>query len=1104
MRINSKNHTQAAFRVLSPVLASVLFAFFCLFPASSSAGRINGTDIFPETLKSGIQTHPHLSSAIHSPGLRPNAFQATVNLETQSSARIILEQHPLLILGLTAALLLLMSAVIVMALSILRRRRAERELNAIFENSLTGIVRFDNEGHISKANTRAAEILGCFPADLQGLHYRELFLSDTECRMFEDQFMTNLHERPIYQIEFPLKRRNGSSAWCTISGKALGKREQGLGMVWVLDDTSAYKLAREKLQESKTMLRETQRLAHLGGWEYDWERDRMVWTRETYRLTGYQPELKPTLQLALEMIDSKNREFVKQAMNLAHDQGQSFETDVKLDPPNGPCRWVRIQGSPYRDRQGKVKIRGTVRDISENRKSKILSSTLFMISNAVCATKNLDALYEAIHGILKKQIGSTNFFIAIVDKTRDCLDFPYFKDENDEYYTIDNISNPNINSLTVHVIRTGRPLHLNGRQMEILQRNGTIPIVGTIPKVWLGVPLNVGGRNIGAMAIQHYSDPDFFTAEDVDLMISVSEQTALAIGRKMAQDEIRKSEEMFRSLYENMRDGIASADLSGTITKANPALLEMLGYGMDELAGMNYREITPEKWYEREESIFLNQVMTRGYSDVYEKELIRKNGAAFPAEFRVYLLKDKNGMPKELWTTIRDITARKGMERQLKHQAMHDPLTSLPNRILCADRIARAAERSRRRKDYHFAVIFLDLDRFKLVNDNLGHAFGDELLIMVSKRLLSCVRDLDTVSRFGGDEFVILLEELETPGKTIQVIKRMRRELSKPYSLKDHEVQVASSFGIVFGPCDSEIPEKIVQCANIAMHRAKAKGRDRFKVFTPRLMIQAQSLLNLESDMDRAMAQGEFFLEYQPMIELKTNRLYGFEALARWNHPETGLVPPGDFIPVAEENGLINDLGLWILHEACSTMVKWNNAHPEALNLILSVNVSGQQFAQQNLVGKIKRILDKTRMPPTQLKLEITETALMSKAAAVIDKLNQLRELGITLSIDDFGTGYSSMSYLQRFPLDNLKIDSSFIRLMDTSQESKGIVMTIINLAHTLGLEAVAEGVEKEEHHFMLREMGCEYCQGYYYARPASTDAAEEYIKNRDVFSDKL
>lgn len=1082
-------HTDTLTSALVRNFLALLLAWACLFPALSFASSGTGQATATLTKTTLLAEQTNLSGT---PG----------HQTPEHNLHIIIKNHPILVITLGMAIILLTAAVAVLAMNIARKRRTERELSAIFVNSLTGIIRFDNSGCISKANARAAEIFDCFPDDIVGWHYRKLFPDETERIVFENRFIADICNKPIYNVEVPLRRRDGSLVWCSISGKCLGKGEPGRGMVWVLDDTTAYRLARERLQQSKTMLRETQRLARLGGWDYDWETDSMIWTEETFRLTGYPSGTRPSLKTSLGMIDPEDRERVAQAMEVARKQGLPFETVVKVIPLEGPRRWIHLQGRPYCDQHGKPKIRGTIRDISDSRKSKMLSSTLFKISNAVGASKNLDALFAAIHQILQEKIGSKNFFIALVDEAGDCLDFPYFKDEKDEYYTIDNISDPNTKSLTLEVIRTGKPLHLYGREMRARHADKSLRVVGTISEVWLGVPLIVEGRLIGAMVIQHYSDPDFFTAEDVDLMISVSEQTALAIGRKMAQDKIQKSELMFRSLYENMRDGIACADLSGTITKANPALLEMLGYDMEELSGMTYRQITPDKWHEREESIFREQVMTRGYSEVYEKELIKKNGTTFPTESRIYLLRDQAENPSELWTTVRDVTARKSMERQLKHQAMHDPLTGLPNRTLCSDRITRAAERARRRSEYYFAVIFLDLDRFKLVNDNLGHAFGDELLIRVGKRLLSCVRELDTVSRFGGDEFVILLEELETPGKTIQVIKRMRKELSKPYSFKDHEVQISSSFGIVFGPCDSDRPDQITQRANIAMHRAKARGRDCFKVFTPRLMKQAQSLLDLESDMDKAMATGEFFLEYQPIIDLKAGKLYGFEALARWNHPKTGLVPPGDFIPVAEENGLINDLGLWILHEACSTMVAWNNAYPEAEKLILSVNVSGQQFAQQNLVGKIRRILDKTHMPPRQLKLEITETALMSKAAAVIDKLNQLRELGITLSIDDFGTGYSSMSYLQRFPLDNLKIDSSFIRLMDSSTESKGIVMAIISLAHTLGLEAVAEGVEKKEHHMLLKEMGCEYCQGYYYARPATKDAAEEYIKSRKTFSD--
>ncbi|MBI5520766.1 MAG: EAL domain-containing protein [Desulfovibrio sp.] len=445
--------------------------------------------------------------------------------------------------------------------------------------------------------------------------------------------------------------------------------------------------------------------------------------------------------------------------------------------------------------------------------------------------------------------------------------------------------------------------------------------------------------------------------------------------------------------------------------------------------------------------------------------------------------------------SLRDITERKEMELQLRHLALHDPLTGLANRTLCLDRIHQAMERGRRRKPYSFSVVFLDLDRFKVLNDSLGHAFGDQVLISVAEVLRGSIRAFDTVARFGGDEFVILLEELTSPRETIQAVQRIRQALRQPFVLGGHEIQLTASMGITLGAQEAESPADLLRNANIAMHQAKKAGRNRFKAFTAAMLERASHLLVLETDLRRAIGRGEFFLMYQPIVRLDgKSTLHGFEALIRWSHPRKGLIPPGEFIPVAEESGLIVDIGLMALREACLTLGQWRESAPAARRLVMSVNLSPRQFSDPLLVEAVKAVLQETGLPPSALKLEITESAIMDNAAGAVDKLRKLKALGMALSIDDFGTGYSSMSSLQQFPLDTLKIDLSFVQRMEIGPEGLEIVKAIISLAHSLQLQVIAEGVESESQRDLLRGLSCEFAQGYLYARPLYADQAWEYL----------
>ena len=432
-------------------------------------------------------------------------------------------------------------------------------------------------------------------------------------------------------------------------------------------------------------------------------------------------------------------------------------------------------------------------------------------------------------------------------------------------------------------------------------------------------------------------------------------------------------------------------------------------------------------------------------------------------------------------------------KEHFRHAAFHDSLTGLPNRAMFTELLKAEIESSNRRNDHMFAVLFLDLDRFKNINDSLGHTHGDLLLVAFAERLERTLRPIDTLARFGGDEFAILLSGMTDATDAVRVAQRIQDELSQPFVLDKNSAFATASIGIALSSSGYDRPDDILRDADIAMYRAKENGKARYELFDHGMHARAVSRLQLESDLRQAIEQKEFCVYYQPIISLQTGRLAGFEALVRWNHPRRGLVAPADFIPVAEETGLIVPIGQWVLNEACAQVRQWQIDSPSHRSLSLSVNLSARQVAQPDLLQRIKDALETSKLNPHCLKLEITESVVMENAEAAAQMLKQLRSLGVQLSIDDFGTGYSSLSYLHRFPLNYLKIDRSFVMRLTTDNDN-AIVRTISTLARNLGMEVIAEGIETEEQFQQLKMLGCEYGQGYLFSRPVSNDGVEHLL----------
>jgi diguanylate cyclase (GGDEF)-like protein len=454
-----------------------------------------------------------------------------------------------------------------------------------------------------------------------------------------------------------------------------------------------------------------------------------------------------------------------------------------------------------------------------------------------------------------------------------------------------------------------------------------------------------------------------------------------------------------------------------------------------------------------------------------------------------------DGSPYGILEVIRNITADLNFEDQLLdhrerlfHLVHHDTLTNLPNRLLLLDRLSRMILKAKRNRSY-VAVLFLDLDRFKKINETLGHDIGDQLLQAVAERLQNCVRKSDTVARLGGDEFAVLLDDLHDVKFVVMIGRKILQVISKPIIIQDYELYITGSIGISLFPDDSEDVDDLLRCADTALYRAKDAGKNNYQYYTTDMNARAFEFLLLESGLRKALDNNEFVLYYQPLFNLKTSRLIGMEALLRWQHPEKGMIAPGDFIPLAEETGLIEPIGEWVLRTACTQNKQWQDEGYSQVKVL--VNMSARQFCKKNITELIGDILLETGLSPDYLGIEITESVIMQNVKSTITKLKQMRKMGISLSLDDFGTGYSSLSYLKLFPVDNLKIDRSFVFNITSDPTDAAIAASVILLAHSMNIEVVAEGVETEEQLEVLRRQGCDHVQGFLFSQPL---AAEDFL----------
>ncbi len=579
-----------------------------------------------------------------------------------------------------------------------------------------------------------------------------------------------------------------------------------------------------------------------------------------------------------------------------------------------------------------------------------------------------------------------------------------------------------------------------------------------------------------------------YLAKPIDFPVAVA-RIGTQLSHKRAQEALKESEERYALAARGSNDGLWDWSLSANVMYFSARWKAMLGYQEGEIGDR------PEEWFDRIHDA--------------DRERVKKEIAAhqegltphFESEHRVLHKDESFRWMLSRGVAIHDVSGNvlrmAGSQTDITEGKVSDPLTGLPNRLLFIDRVGRLVEHRKRHENHLFAVLFLDLDGFKMINDSLGHLIGDQLLLGVASRLEKCLRSTDTVARLGetftvarlgGDEFTVLLDDIKDPSDAKRAADRLMKALASPFLLGGKEVFTSVSIGIALSTSAYENPEDILRDADTAMYRAKSLGKARYEVFDADMRAGVMARLQLETDLRRALERGEFQNFYQPIVALDSGEIAGFEALSRWQHPTRGLLGPNEFIPVAEETGLIRELGWWNLREACRQISEWRAGSLANRHLTISVNLSAKQFLQPNLVEDIRKLLNELALPPEALKLEITESTVMTDPTGAVEMLQQIKSLGIRLAIDDFGTGYSSLSYLHRFPLDTLKIDRSFVSGMGDDGEGMEIARTILPMANSLRLDVVAEGVETIQQVALLQKLQCKYGQGYYFSRPLSAE----------------
>jgi len=915
------------------------------------------------------------------------------------------------------------------------------------------ILLLDAQGNIQYVNPYFEHLTGYRLDEIKGNNWFSTFLPPRDQERIRALFRSAIHDLPIRNHVNPIITASGEEREIEWHGQAMRDMRGNItSLVSIGQDITARKQAEEALNLSEQRLQLAVQSAHIGIYDHDHISDTLYWSAELRDMFGIGPDEMVTIERFMERVHTEDRDRVAEAINHAHSpEGDgSIDIEFRIIGRSDEIRWLNARSQTMFEGEGLERHTGrtigVISDISQRKRDqRALQMMKFSIDHmgdkVTWINSEAKVLYANIAAC--SSLGYTHEEMLRMRVPDFDPDFPTeaWPDHWD--------------ALKKHGSFTFESRHRT--------KDGRI------------YPVEV------SINYMRFEDEEYNCGYARDIS-----------KRKQMEEELRIAATTFDS-----QDAILITDRDANILRANQAFQDMSGYDADELIGKNPRIIKSERhdadFFQTIQSALLNSGKWSG-----EIWACRKNGEDYPTAVTITAVYDDHQQVSNYVSVARDISAIKKTEQEIHQLAFYDHLTQLPNRRLLLERLQRTIAASARH-GWHGALIFLDLDHFKTINDTQGHVMGDRLLIEAARRLLTCVREIDSVARLGGDEFVVVLEELSTQAQeaaaqTEMIVEKIRDELSKPYDLNNYDYISTASFGVNLFRGHQESVEDLLKHADIAMYQAKTSGRNVMRFYDPAMQTAIEARADLEDELRQALAKQQFCLHYQIQVD-KQRRPLGAEVLLRWEHPKRGLVSPAEFIIITEETGLIIPIGLWVLHTACRQLKAWQH-NALTRDLTLAVNVSAKQFRQNDFVAQVKRILLESGAQASHLKLELTESTVLENVEDTISKMRELKRLGVSFSMDDFGTGYSSLQYLKRLPLDQIKIDQSFVRDITFDPNDDAIVQTIIAMTEALGLSVIAEGVETETQHAFLERHDCHAFQGYLFGKPLPLAQFEDLLRN--------
>jgi diguanylate cyclase (GGDEF)-like protein/PAS domain S-box-containing protein len=864
----------------------------------------------------------------------------------------------------------------------------------------------------------------------------------------------------------------------------------------VVHRTQALQSEIDRRTQAEYLLKVAGSVAKIGGWMIDVKTNTLQWSDEVAALHEMPPGYTPTVEEGVRMFVPEYQLLMQSALKKCIEEGISYDLELEKITATGRRFWVRAMGQPVRDAQGNIfKLQGSLQDITVQKQLEAIRQGQARIQAMMLADVSLHEILNTVAQLIELQLPGASCAILLLDQEGSHLRHAAVSSLPQPYMqAMDAMTLP---ASQIAVLTQGRQIAEDISSYPVDDEHHVLAASYGLQACWSAPILSRSWRALGVLVLyrKHRHTP---AAAEIDFVDSYAQILGLAIEREQSDEQLN----LLRSGISRLNDIVMiteaplQAPMQQKIVFLNEAFTKITGFSLEHLSGSSpfdlFNVATPGRELER-----IKHAVQHMLPITAEVIAVNREGAGVSLEMDALPLHDRGGRYTHWVLVLRDITERKQADAQIRQLAYYDTMTGLPNRLLLQEKLASHLRKAVRKKTSG-ALLFIDIDNFKTLNDTHGHDIGDALLVEVAKRIKQSVRRLDTVSRLGGDEFVVVLDGLNRDQAQAEkqariVCEKIVAAFEKPFNLNHYQHYTSPSIGVALFDYDApSLAEELLRRADMAMYKAKEAGRNGYQFFDTLMETELLQRVALEADLHIAIAEQQFQLHFQPQYN-QQHDIVGAEALIRWQHPERGLIMPGQFITMAESSGQIVQIGHWVLQQACQILLQWS-VQPQLQSLVLSVNVSPKQYLQPDFVQEVKRMVTQTGIQPGRLKLELTESMLVDNVEDIIAKMTALREVGVCFSLDDFGTGYSSLSYLKRLPFDQLKIDQSFVRDMLNGHDHKSIVNAIISLGQSLQLEVLAEGVETDAQLRVLTELGCQAFQGYYFTRPLAIELFEQWV----------